>query len=174
MANTYTLIASNTLSTSAASVTFSSIPATYTDLVLKFSARCDAAGSTSADLKLELNADSSSLYSDTSLTGDGTNAGSARASNQAFIGFSNGIAGNSTTANTFSSNEIYIPAYLVSQNKPLSNFNAVEHNATAARLRATAGLYRSTSVITSAKLTPEAGSSFVSGSSFFLYGIKNS
>ena len=41
-ANTYTLISSNVLGSSAASVTFSSIPATYTDLVLRVSARTDA------------------------------------------------------------------------------------------------------------------------------------
>ena len=38
-ANTYTLISSNVLASSAATVTFSSIPATYTDLVLRVSAR---------------------------------------------------------------------------------------------------------------------------------------
>jgi hypothetical protein len=44
MANTYTLIASNTLGASAASVTFSAIPSTYTDLVVRYSAAsCDAA-----------------------------------------------------------------------------------------------------------------------------------
>ena len=43
MPATYTLIASNTLSSAAASVTFSAIPATYTDLVLRYSARSDGA-----------------------------------------------------------------------------------------------------------------------------------
>ena len=43
MATTYTLITSQTLASSAASVTFSSIPSTYTDLVLRVSARTDNA-----------------------------------------------------------------------------------------------------------------------------------
>jgi hypothetical protein len=46
MANTYTLIESQVLGSSAASVTFSAIPATYTDLVLKFSSRNDDTGVT--------------------------------------------------------------------------------------------------------------------------------
>lgn len=74
MANTYTLISSNTLTSSAASVTFSSIPATYTDLVLRISSRTDAAGAT-ATVAAQFNGDTTSAnYSETNLNSDGATA----------------------------------------------------------------------------------------------------
>jgi hypothetical protein len=168
MANTYTLIASNTLSSSAASVTFSSIPATYTDLVLRMSTRGDSA-SASATLRITLNNDSSTLYSFTRLRGDGSSATSGRGSTAAFIGAIQDNAGTSTS-NTFTSTEIYIPSYTASQNKPLSIDNAHEDNVTLAYREAVAGLYRSTTAISRIDIILPT-TNFVSGSSFFLYGI---
>jgi hypothetical protein len=173
MANTYVLIASNTLSSSAASVTFSSIPGTYTDLVLRISGRTDYAA-TSGEFWLQFNGNSSTLYSNTFVYGNGTTAGSDRASSsdRGFILETNNA---NDTSNTFSSSEIYIPSYTASQNKPYSNFGTGEQNSTAATTGynrgANAGLFRSTSAITSITMSNYNGN-WVSGSSFFLYGIK--
>lgn len=174
MANTYTLIASNTLSSSAASVTFSSIPNTYTDLVLKMSVR----GSTSATtqtMQLILNGDNdpTGYYSRTNLFGDGATATSNRDSNdnKTQIIYENA---STSTSNTFSNIEIYIPSYTASQNKPFSIANAMETNATTAYTTTQAALWRKTNAITSIALSQVDTNNFVSGSSFFLYGIKNS
>lgn len=172
MANTYTLISSNVLTSSAASVTFSAIPSTYTDLVLRTSTRSDAGG-TQFDLILEFNGDSSSLYSFTQLRGTGSAAQSFRSSNNTKIvaAVQNGA---NSTFNTFTTSEIYIPSYTASQNKPVSAFGAQEDNSTDAMIRVAAGLYRSTTAINSIKFYNDPTYNFVSGSSFYLYGIKNS
>ena len=81
MANTYTLIESQVLGSSAASVTFSAIPDTYTDLVFKFSVRSDRAA-TFDNIQARINADSGSNYSRTLLSGDGSSASSSRGSSE--------------------------------------------------------------------------------------------
>lgn len=165
------LIASNTLSSSAASVTFSSIPATYTDLVCRVTARGTSTTTTEV-LRLELNADASSLYSYTLLGGDGTSAFSSRGSALSYIE-NYYTSADGATANTFGSLELYLPSYTASQNKPMSVTAMAENNVSAVKIGATAGLYRSTSAITSIKFT-FASNNIASGSSFFLYGLKNS
>lgn len=174
------LIASNTLTGTAASVTFSSIPSTYTDLVLKVSARSNTGGSFQNYLRLRINT-SSALSSATYLAGSGSAASSFNNSLIGSTGFypitnaANNKVSNSSgnTASTFDNVEIYIPSYTVTQNKPLGMFGVAENNTTEAYVVAGAGLERSTSAITQLQLLTDGGN-FVSGSSFFLYGLKNS
>lgn len=175
MANTYTLISSNTLSSSAASVTFSSIPSTYTDLVIKASARSTRAASTNG-FDIVING-ATTNYSYTDLY---NNAGTAYSSRDTIAGGNTYLYGGSVgaaniNANTFNNIEIYIPSYLASQNKPVSIINAMENNATSPyELHAIAGLYSSTTAISSIMIRSGSSYSFASGSSFYLYGIKNS
>lgn len=170
MANTYTLINSTTLTTTAASVTFSSIPATYSDLVLQSSIRTSASN-TIANVKITTNSSTSTNNSYTFVRGDGSVALSSATSADAYVqyGLNNG---DTSTANTFSSGEIYIPAYNASQNKPIGISTAQENNNATAYVYAEAGLISSTSAITSITLTPSTGN-FKANSSFWLYGIKN-
>ncbi len=167
MPATYTLIASNTLSTSAASVTFSSIPGTYTDLLVRITAR-SSSSVTDFSLALKPNG-SSSNDSSTWLSGNGSTASSSRSTADFNMGRA---SGNSATANTFGSIELYIPNYTVSANKPMSAFGAAETNATAVQMRTNAMLWSNTAAITSLEITTDGVGDFVSGSSFFLYGIK--
>ena len=172
MANTYTLISSNVLTSSAASVTFSAIPSTYTDLVLRYASRSDT--STTA-LNITFNSDTATNYSSTYLYGDGTNAVSGRDTSVANI--NEAVKSNATgsTANTFTNDEIYIPSYTVSQNKPLSSSAAMEFNsANNTYVGAGAHLWRNTAAISSIQLALSGGANFVSGSSFYLYGISKS
>jgi hypothetical protein len=169
---TYTLISSNVLTTSAASVTFSSIPATYTDLVVRWSSRETTAGAFFGSTNLRFNAVATN-YSRTWLWGTGAAASSGRQANAnsgLLTDEGYGVsAGN--TSNTFSSNEVYLPSYTVSQNKPLSLIYAGENNTTTAYLQPLAGLWSNTASVTSITLT--SSSTFASGSSFYLYGISN-
>lgn len=174
MANTYTLISSNVLSSSAASVTFSSIPSTYTDLVLRVSVRTDQASLTWSQLWLRFNGSSAANYSYRNVQGNGSAAFSGSDTNDTKIVLSLGANASTSTANTFSNNEIYIPNYAGTTNKPISAFTAHENNATAAYTTATAGLRSVTDAITSVVLLLDSTFQFVSGSSFYLYGIKNS
>lgn len=168
---TYNLIASNTLTTSAASVTFSAIPNTYTDLVLRYSARND---DTTTILGVRFNGDTATNYSTTILRGNGSAASSLSYNTTRTQLFEqDGIEPSTMTANTFNNGEIYIPSYLVSQNKPMSTFTVTEDNSSTAYMSAIANLWRNTAAITSINLYSNGGN-LVSGSSFFLYGIKNS
>lgn len=172
---TYTLISSNVLSSSAASVTFSSIPATYTDLVLRISARSNTGGSYNF-FKITYNSISTS-YSDTLLYKDGTNTTpqSQRGSSAAWYSYAGtGLPFNDSgsTADTFGSAEIYIPSYIAGQNKPASVFSVQENNSTTQYMAVDASLWSNTAAITSIGIAQNGGS-FVSGSSFYLYGISN-
>jgi hypothetical protein len=169
---TYTLISSNTLSTTATSVTFSAIPSTYTDLVVRYSARTDNASNVTY-VVVQFNGDTATNYSHTVLTGQGSAASSSRVSATATAYFGQADADNAT-ANTYSSQEIYIPSYTASQNKPVSTFGATESNAaTGYNIQDYAELWRNTAAITSVVLKTQDGSNFIATSSFFLYGISN-
>lgn len=159
------LISSQTLGTTAASVTFSSIPATYTDLVLKMSMRGPGGGAASS-IDLTFNGTTAN-YSKTQVRGDGTTADSFGSTGSSAIVLSTTVNQSGATANTFSNTEIYIPNYTVVVNKPISIDSATENNATEAYRTAIAGLSRNTAAITSITITANVGT----GSSFYLYGI---
>ena len=167
MANTYTLIASNVLSSAAATIDFTSIPNTYTDLVIRLTTRSDLAANTN-NLRFRINGDTATNYSNTELAASNGSAYSSRGSSQTFfLGYTNAA---STTSNTFTSSEFYIPNYLVSANKPFGFYQAVENNGTYNELGVFAGLWRNTAAITSLSIYFTSGN-FVAGSSFYLYGI---
>jgi len=172
MPSTYTLISSNVLASSAASVTLSSIPATYTDLVVSLSARSDESGATRSDIRFTINGTTTN-YSYTRLIGDGSDVTSSRVSSSTRFDFGD-ISGAAGTSNTFASGEIYIPSYLATQNKTISTFVAQENNTASAFIRPYANLWSDSAAITSLAFTIAGGFNFVSGSSFYLYGIKNS
>ena len=172
MANTYTLIASNTLSSSAASVTFSSIPNTYTDLLVKISAKSDRANAND-DIKMLINGSTSSVYGERNVNGNGATAASNGNANLAYLALRSGSTGG-LTSNVFSSTEVYIPNYTSAIIHPVGSIQVQEDNSTTARIFATASSYNTAEAITSLTFNIWTGPNFVSGSSFFLYGIKNS
>jgi hypothetical protein len=172
MANTYTLISSNVLSSNASSVTFSSIPATYTDLVIRFTARSTSADTdptNTARLRIDLNGDSSTGSITTVLAIGTSTASTTRDSSTNYV---LGLPGTNTASNIFSNGEIYIPSYTVSQNKPFSIFAVTENNAAAVIISSAANLWRTTSAVTSVTFQALFGS-MVTGSSFYVYGISN-
>ena len=177
MASTYTLISSQVLASSAASVTFSSIPATYTDLVLRCSMKNTNTGGTSPiGGSLILNGDSASvLYSWTYIYGTGASAGSSRLSGTApFSSLQMNGSNAGFTTNTFTFTEFYIPNYTSTVAKPISLSNVVENNTatTFVEIDADAILYSNTSAITSIALNSGVNT-FAANSSFYLYGISN-
>jgi hypothetical protein len=170
MANTYKLISSSVLSTSASSFTFSSIPATFTDLVLKTSVRSDVSN-VQYDLQVSMNSTGGTSHSYTLFRGYSPSGDTFRGSSVGYI--LGNSSGGGATANTFGNSQMYIPNYAGSTFKPASFNNANETNASTIFLYTTAGLFNSTSAITSIILTSPSYN-FVSGSSFYLYGVKNS
>ena len=170
---TYTLISSNVLSSSTTSVTFSSIPATYTDLVVRASIRSVANGT---NIRVKVNNLTTSIYSSTFVFGDSTTAYSGRKSTATYLILDDNSVPNSSTASTFNSFELYLPSYTASQNKPLASFYTQENNASTAGssyISANAGLIRTTAAITEIYFDLESLGSIATGSSFYLYVISN-
>jgi len=170
MPSTYTLIKGETLASSAASYSFTAIPSTFTDLVVRTSTRGTSGGWNS--VILTLNNNNSSLYSVTWLQGDGSSATSNRQSSQTTMQLDRNTIPSQDT-NLFNNTEYYIPNYLSTVAKPVSNFGVGDRNTTEAYIAAMAGLANITSAITSIKIENNT-SNFVSGSSFYLYGISKS
>ena len=177
----YVLLQRIELNASAASVTFANIPQTgYTDLKVVASARSDYNGAGGgSNIRDNLNYYFNGLAASGNWSGrqfygiPGVVVGSGNYSSgdSGTFGYSNG-AGN--TANTFSSCELYIANYASSTFKSLSTKGASESNASSTGLSINAGLYSSTAAITSIKVSPINGPNWITGSSFYLYGIKNS
>lgn len=174
MPKTFQLIASNTLSSAAASVTFSSIPGTYTDLVIRMSARQSSAFNFYT-FNVILNTGTAGLYSYIELAGSGGGAFSGGSTNtDAIWAYGSTTSNSSATTNTFGSAEIYIPNYTASQEKQIFASGVTENNATSTYtyVGIAANSFRSTSAITQIEIDSPQTSNWVAGSSFFLYGIK--
>lgn len=174
MPATYVTIASNVLNSSASSVTFSNIPNTYTDLVIRMSPRGQHA-SEFVNVYLRFNSNTNTLYSQNYLVSYTNQVSQGRSTDSTSTYSGDGSAA-SATSNTFGSIEFYIPSYTQSQDKPMSSFAASENNTTTyltTSILVSANLFRSTSAISSIDIIADS-TNFVSGSSFFLYGIKNS
>jgi len=158
--STYTPIASQTLSSAAASVTFSGIPQTYTDLVVVF------AGSITTGfdaINMQFNGDTGTTYSRTVLTGNGSSATSSRDSNATSMQI--GIVGTEQSSSIWN---IMNYANTTTNKTVLSRGNSSANS-----VRANVGLWRNTAAITSITITA-ASSTFISGSTFNLYGIATS
>ena len=165
MATTYEAIATVTVgSGGAANIEFTSIPATYTDLLLKISLR----GSFAApgdNITLTIN--NSAIDTPKTLYGNGATATSANG--DPFV-----YTGSTATASTFGNGEFYIPNYRSSNNKSISFDGVSENNATTAYAFLNAALWSNSSAITSIKLVPQGGAgTWVQYSTAYLYGISN-
>lgn len=170
---TYIKIASNTVGAGgAASVTFSSIPATYTDLVIKVSARSAYSG-TSAGLGMQMNGLTTSIYTMKLLAGNGGVPSSNGYSAITFISTDHGLVGSTATASVFSNADIYIPNYLSSNNKSVSLDSVAENNSTAGYTVFNAGLMASTAAITSLTFFSGGSANLAQYSTFTLYGVSN-
>jgi len=179
MPNTFELIASSTVgSGGAASIDFTSIPSTYTDLQILGSFRVSSTGEVSPPIqRLELlvnNTNTGGLYSIKMLYGTGSATGSAGGAGANRDFYDGAATASGATANTFSNVSFYFPNYSGSANKSFSIDSVTENNATGADASFTAGLWASTTAINQLTLKPYDGSNFVQYSTAYLYGIKNS
>lgn len=166
---TYNAIASTTVGAGgAANITFSSIPSTYTDLILKLSLR----GSYSVvaySMSMRFNSDTGNNYTLRSLYGDGSAAGSEVSSGISYLPVL--INGNSATSSTFGNAEVYIPNYGGSTQKSISADAVSESNATTTYAYLHAGIWTGTSAITSITLNALSSYVFNQYSTATLYGI---
>ena len=163
MASTYTPIATTTLGSSAASYTFSSIPSTYTDLVIVSSATITAP--TSASWFMRFNGDTASNYSDTYMYGSGSSAGTLRDSSITGIRFAAGANGSADQSTSITNIQNY-------SNSTTYKTILSRYSNAAADVSAYVGMWRSTSAITSITLYLASTANFATGSTFTLYAIQ--
>jgi hypothetical protein len=158
--STYTPIATTTLGSNQANYTFSSIPSTYTDLVVV----CRAGAVSNSDLTFRVNGDTGTNYSSTFLWGDGSTAGSARTTNVAFGYFT--YYGSIETLGS----SVHIAQFMNYSNTTTYK-TVLARSANASRgVDAVVSLWRNTAAINSITLIG-SNANILSGSTFTLYGI---
>jgi len=162
MAQTYTPLATQTLGSAVATVTFSSISSAYTDLILVMQAKNSAGNS---NVRIQFNSDTGANYSTTFLDGNGTSTFSSRTTSGTFAYLDN----YGQIQNNFNSSIIaHIMNY--SNTTTYKTILARSNNA-AAGVDAIVSLWRSTAAISTITLT-QGGNNYDIGSTFSLYGIK--
>ena len=155
--STYTPIATTTLGSATASVTFSSL-GSYTDIVAILT---PIRTTTDANTICRFNGDSGSNYSATSLYGDGSSAVSYRLTNYSWLNI-----GYTTT-----NQQTQIVHFMNYSNTTTYKTALIRQSNTGSAAQAIAGLWRNTAAITSIVFSLEGGSNFATGSTFTLYGI---
>jgi len=160
MARTYEPISTQTLGSNQASITLSSIPGTYTDLVIVANGASTSGGS----MKARFNGDGGSNYSTTYMYGDGSSGVGGRISNDA-----SGIAGSRNGIGSQGGGVMQINNYS----------NATTYKSMLSRQFGqnqiqwfSVGLWRNTAAITSIVFTDESSGNFTTGFTISLYGIK--
>jgi hypothetical protein len=164
------LIETKTLGTAAASIEFTSIPQTFTDLVIMFSARASRTDDVQEGMTIRFNGNATG-YFERSLFGTGSAALTFSNVSGTQFAFSLYSASASTTANTFSNGQFYVPNYTSANNKSVSIENVTENNATASSLNIHAGLWSNTAAVTSISFAATSGGGFLTGTTASLYGI---
>jgi hypothetical protein len=177
MANTYTLIASTTLNSTQSSISLSSIPSTYTDLELHISPRFNVADNFEI-VSMQLNSDTgSNYYSNLTIQGYNGSANSNAPVTRSYIQLGY-VDGANATASTFGSSKVYIPNYAsTTQKRTISAETVMENNSSSNYVLwlTNSRWENSANAINSISLSCATGGvSFVSGTSAYLYGIKNS
>lgn len=161
----YVKIAETTLSSAASAITFSSIPNTYTDLVLVTALQYTAGGGT----LVRFNSDSGTNYSYTYIYGDGTSAASGRGVDRTSIVVDLASGFSTTNFGMFTMN---IFNYTGSTNKTVLIENSNDKNGSGTVERSVR-LWRNASAINTISITHSA-STFAIGTTVALYGIKES
>lgn len=152
---TYELLDSEVLSSSASSMTFTSIPATYRDLVLVVDVTTDNV----RDWTVRFNSNSTG-YSTVWMYGDGTSAISQ------FFG--------SGTLHRWQETVVGKGMFIMQ----IMDYSATDKHKTSLirsntneRVHAIIGRWANTSAVNSVAIAPISGANFLTGSTFYLYGI---
>jgi hypothetical protein len=159
MPATYDKIATATGTGSSNTITFTSIPSTYTDLVIILNGSLSAG----ANVRMTLNNDSGTNYSMTVLAGDGSSASSYRASNDVnfqYVGFTD--TGISTTI-----------IQVMNYSNTTTNKTMIQRNSKASnQAQAAVGLWRNTGAVNRLDLFASNSSTWTTSTTATIYGIK--
>jgi hypothetical protein len=163
MATTYEPIATTTGTGSSGTISFTSIPATYTDLVMVFEGAVTSGGTAGLVFTIN-NITTGTLYSFTRVQGDGASATSTRASSA-----NDGSFGYVSSSNR-SMSILNVMNYSNSTTFKTTIARSNTNDASDDRVGAYVTLFRDTPPIT--RLDIIASQNFTTTSTFTLYGIK--
>jgi hypothetical protein len=167
MPNTYRLIQTVTVgSGGSASMAFTSIPQTYTDLKVLMSAR-GTRSEKQSNTRISFNSNTSNF---TALYIEGSGTAVASSTSARFIG---AVPAATATASTFGNLEIYVPNYTSANYKSYSTDAVTQNNGTDAYMYFVSGLWSDTSAITSITIDSSSSDNFAEYSTATLYGISN-
>jgi hypothetical protein len=165
-------IATQTLGSSAASITFSSIPSTYQHLQIRFMSTLTGTTASDEFLWLTFNSTGGTSYADHYLWGSGSSESAGGVNSQAnirFIGQSDLTVG---SVDAFSVGIIDIQDYKsTTKNKTVRVFSGWDNNG-GGRINLSSGLFNNTGAISTIKIERSGSTNMAAGSVFSLYGIK--
>jgi hypothetical protein len=169
MANTYKALSTVTVGAGgAASISFTNIPQTYTDLVIQVSGRDNRTNLTD-DFGIQING-STSTFSYRAVVGSGSSV-SANSNTFSVAGIWNG---NTSTSSIFGNATIYIPNYTSSNPKAITSDSVMENNGAYSELWLTGTLWNTSTPITSITIVGNnVGSTILQHSTATLYGVFN-
>jgi large repetitive protein len=166
--NSFESIATYTLTGNQSSISFNSIPSTYTHLQIRAVARTDRSADVTDSVNLRFNSDANSNYSDHFLSGNGSSVSGGATQTTSITGI---IATSATSANSnvFGAGVVDILDY-TNTNK-YKTIRSIHGNAVNI-VQMRSGNWRNNSVVSTITLFPNIGTNFVSGSRFALYGVR--
>ena len=153
---TYTSLATVTLGTSATSVTFSNIPATYRDLILVINGQINSGGPVA--MEIFLNGDTASNYSGVSMNGDGSSTFSSIDGSNIVVVMTNALSNSIIQLMDYSATDKH-KTVLIRDNLP------------SGRVTARASRWANTAAVTQLQFTDVGATPITAGSTFSLYGV---
>ena len=163
-------ISAITLTDTQGSIEFNNIPSTYSHLQIRAIVR-DNRSSNPDSFNIQFNSDTGANYSYHYLTGDGSAPDAAAAASANYI-YAARFPGANQTANTFGVALIDVLDYANTNKYKTVRVSSGYDNNGSGLMRLDSGNWRSSSAITSVKITPNVGTLFSVYSSFSLYGVK--
>jgi hypothetical protein len=163
-------IADYTVGSPVSTITFSSIPQAYTDLIVKISARSADGGSVQDRITMKINGNA---YGSWNLKYIGNANNSAATYDQTSLGSNNinYMPSSNATGNTFCNTEIYIPNYTSSNYKSMSIDGMMENNSSTVYFGLEAALWSNTAAITQLDFLTAAAANYATNTTFTLYGV---
>ncbi len=173
--SSYESIATVTVGSGGASnVEFTSIPATYTHLQVRFIGRSSNASAGTDNLQIRLNSDTGSNYAEHYVAGDGSSASASAQSSITNLVLRECLSRNGNSASIFSTGVIdFLDYKSTNKNKTMRTLFGHDRNG-AGYVALGSGLYFATpAAITSLTFTVQSSNNFTEYSQFALYGVKS-
>jgi len=170
--NYYSISTATVTSGGTTSVTFSSIPSTYTHLQVRAFSKGDYATASPVAIAFRFNGDSGANYAIHYLYGAGSGGGASGSFTSATVGYVGVISDAVDNANVFGACVMDVLDYTnTNKYKTTRSISGYDTNGSG-QIYFNSSLWMNTTAVTSLTITPGAGTNFNQYSSFALYGVK--